>query len=119
MVVLLATGVVVVSILLAPGRGVLWQARAARRARAGISDRRVLAALQTLAQSHADSAYPAERGMIGTALGAQPTPAQLADLERRGLIRPVPHPPETTPHWALTPTGHAAARGRAGPEDTP
>ncbi len=108
-VVLIATAVVVVSILLAPGRGVLWQARAARRARAQISDRRLLATLQGLAHAHDDAAYPVEQGMIGTALGAQPPATQLAKLERRGLIRPVTHPPETTPHWELTGKGHAAA----------
>lgn len=121
-VVLIATAIVLVSLLLAPGRGLLWQALATRRARARISDGRVLATLQGFADQHADAHYPAERGMLQTALGAMPPAARLASLEQRGLIRSVTHPPETTPHWELTDTGHAeaallsGARGPAAPE---
>jgi manganese/zinc/iron transport system permease protein len=108
-VVLIATGFVLVSLLAAPGRGVIWQAVAARQARARISDRRVLTTLQGLATAHADTRYPAEGGMLKTALGAMPRAAHLAGLEARGLIRPVTHPPETTPHWELTGAGHTEA----------
>ena len=106
-VVLIATTAVLVSLLVAPGRGLVWQAIAARRARARIGERRVLVTLQTLAAAHDNAGYKAEQGMIRTALGAMPTQARLAALERRGLIRPVSHPPETTPHWELTEAGHA------------
>ena len=108
-VVLIATGAVGVSLLAAPGRGLIWQARAARQARARLSDRRVLSTLQGLAEAHDDARYPAERGMLKTALGAMPRATHLAGLEARGLIRPVAHPPETTPHWELTRAGHDEA----------
>ncbi|MCC5973471.1 MAG: metal ABC transporter permease [Rubellimicrobium sp.] len=113
-VVLVATGVVLVSFLVAPERGLVPQALAARRARSRISAARVLAAMQDLAAAHDDAAYKAERGMIGVALGAAPPADRLASLEREGLIRPVQHPPETTPHWELTRAGRAAER--PGPE---
>ena len=116
-VVLIASAVVLVSLMVAPGRGVLWQALAARRARARIGEARVLAAMQGLAQAHGDPAYATERGMLETALGGAPEPARLTALEKRGLIRPVTHAPETTPHWELTEAGHAEAtrseKGRA------
>lgn len=118
-VVLIATGVVLVSLMIAPGRGLLWQALAARRARARISDGRVLATLQGFAQMHDDAHYPAERGMLQAALGAMPPGARLAALERRGLIRSVTHPPETTPHWELTDAGHAEAATLSGQPDSP
>ncbi len=108
-VVLIATGVVLISLAIAPERGLLWQALAARRARARISDRRVLATLQGLAAAHDDTHYPAERGMLKTALGAMPRSTRLEGLEARGLIRSVTHPPETTPHWELTSAGHREA----------
>jgi len=92
----------------------LWQALAAHRARRRISDGRVLSTLQGLAEAHADAAYPAEQGMLRTALGAMPPAARLASLERRGLIRSVTHPPETTPHWELTGAGHAEAAALTG-----
>lgn len=118
-VVLIASGAVLVSLLAAPGRGLLWQAMAARRARARISDGRVLATLQGLAQTHDDAGYPAERGMLKTALGATPSGTRIASLERRGLIRSVAHPPETTPHWELTRAGHAEAASLSGQADDP
>ncbi len=120
-VVLIATGAVVLSLLIAPGRGLVWQALAARRARSRIGDGRVLGALRGMAEAHSDAGYPAEGGMLQTALGAMPTSSRLASLERRGLIRAVTHPPETTPHWELTEAGHAEAEalsGRADPNTT-
>lgn len=112
-VVLIATAAVLVSLLFAPRRGVIAQAITARRARLRLGDDRVLAALQGLARSHDDPAYPAEQRMLETALGTRASPGQFAALERRGLIRPVQHPPETTPHWELTRAGHTEAETRA------
>lgn len=108
-VVLVATGFVLISLALAPQRGLIWQALAARRARARITERRILAAMQGLATAHDDAGYPAEQGMLKAALGHAPDPARLKALEHRGLIRPVVHPPETTPHWELTQAGHETA----------
>ncbi len=111
-VVLIATSAVVISLLLAPARGLIWQGLAARRARARISEDRILAAMQGLARAHDDARYPSEQGMLATALGDAPAPGRFAALERRGLIRAVAHPPETTPHWELTSSGHKAAETR-------
>ncbi len=116
-VVLIATGAVLVSLLVAPERGLVWQVFAARRARARISDGRVLATLQGFAATHQDAGYRAEQGMLRTALGAMPSGARIATLERRGLIRAVTHPPETTPHWKLTQAGHAEAASLSGPPE--
>ncbi len=108
-VVLIATAAVLVSLMLAPGRGLIWQALAARRARARITEARILRAMQELAQAHGDARYPSEQGMLAASLGQPPDPRNFAALERRGLIRAVPHPPETTRHWELTTQGHDAA----------
>lgn len=116
-VVLIATAIVLVSLLAAPQRGLIWQGFAARRARARISDRRVLTTLQGLADAHDDLHYPAEQGMLQTALGARPRATHLAGLEARGLIRPVTHPPEVTPHWELTRAGHDEAARLSGKLD--
>ncbi|MCC5961210.1 MAG: metal ABC transporter permease [Rhodobacteraceae bacterium] len=113
-VVLIATAFVLISMLVAPRRGLIWQALAARAMRARISEGRVLTALQDLAKAHDDTAYKAERGMLNTALGAAPHAMRIQALERRGLIQQVTHPPETTPHWELTKAGHAEARALSG-----
>lgn len=119
-VVLCASAAVLVSLMLAPGRGLVWQGVAARRARAQIGERRILAAMQGLADAHDDARYPSEQGMLSAALGYAPARQRLAALERRGLIRPVAHPPETTPHWELTPAGHSqAGAARADPRHPP
>ncbi len=119
-VVLIATAAVLVSLMLAPGRGLVWQALAARRARAQIGERRILAAMQGLAEAHDDVRYPSEQGMLAAALGYAPDRRRFAALERRGLIRSVTHPPETTPHWELTPAGHSLAEAtRADPRHRP
>lgn len=117
-VVLLATGAVVVSLMLAPGRGLLWQGWAARRARARIGDGRVLLTLHALARAHEDPRYKTEQGMLQAALGASPPARNLARLEQRGLIRAVTHPPETTPHWELTRAGYREAALLAGRSDS-
>ncbi len=115
-VVLVATAAVAVSLLAAPRRGLLWRALAARRARARITEGRVLAVLQGLADAHRDAGYPSERGMLDAALGAAPDAARIAALQRRGLIRPVIRPPETAPRWRLTEAGHAEAAALSGRE---
>jgi len=103
-VVLVACFIVAISILFAPRRGVVWQL--VRRGD-GAGPEAVLQTLGRLAQMHGDPAYPAEAGMI-TPLHGPSTGRALEDLARRGLIAPVVHPPERTPHWVLTPAGHAA-----------
>lgn len=119
-VVLVASAAVLVSLALAPRRGLVWQALAARRSRAQIDERRILAAMQGLANAHNDARYPSEQGMLRAALGYAPARQRFAALERRGLIRPVTHPPETTPHWELTPSGHHEAKAtRADPRHPP
>jgi manganese/zinc/iron transport system permease protein len=119
-VVLCASAAVLVSLMLAPRRGLVWQALAARRARAQIGERRILAAMQGLANAHDDARYPSEQGMLRAALGYAPARQRFAALERRGLIRPVTHPPETTLHWELTPAGHDQAEAsRADPRHPP
>lgn len=118
-VVLCASAVVLLSVMLAPRRGLMWQTLAARRARARIGERRILAAMQGLAEAHANARYPSEQGMLTAALGYAPERQRFAALERRGLIRPVTHPPETTQHWELTPDGHQqAASIRDAPRDS-
>ena len=107
-VVLVASALVLVSILLAPGRGLLWQWWSAWRQQQGLEAQRVLVSFHAISLAHHDPAYPAGQGMLD-ALHHVPTRRAVAQLHAQGLIRPVSHPPETTPHWELTPAGHAEA----------
>jgi manganese/zinc/iron transport system permease protein len=110
-IVLAATVLVVLSFLIAPERGALAVLAQRARARDRAAEDRVLGSLDALARAHADPAYPAERGMI-EALHGRAARATLSRLEAGGLVRPVDHAPEATPHWELTEAGRAAARGQ-------
>jgi manganese/zinc/iron transport system permease protein len=73
----------------------------------------VLLTLYRLAEEHSDPAYPTEKGTLD-AYHRAPTAPVLARLEAEGLVRSVSHHPEPTPHWELTPEGHARAGDLAG-----
>ena len=109
LIVLAASALVVVSILLAPGRGVLWESVARRRARRSLRGRRVLATLYELAAEHDDPRYPAERGTLDSFHGLDTRPT-LDRLEQRGLVERVEHMPDEGPHWELTDAGRREAR---------
>ncbi|MFP4125681.1 MAG: metal ABC transporter permease [Alphaproteobacteria bacterium] len=113
LIVLAASALVVVSILTAPGRGVLWEQVARLRARRALRGRQVLTTLYELAEEHADPHYPAERGTLDTFHGLD-TRAALGRLERRGLVERVDHMPDEGPHWELTDAGRREARRTRG-----
>jgi manganese/zinc/iron transport system permease protein len=116
-IVLAISAIVLVSLLLAPGRGLVWTGLAALAERRRLRGQRVLLTLYRLAEDHRDPGYPAEKGTLDAYHRAATGPA-LARLEAEGLVRPVRHHPEPTPHWELTPKGLARAERLAGrPED--
>jgi len=108
LIVLAASAAVLVSLLFAPGRGILWEALARGRERRGLRGRQVLATLMQLAREHGDPAYPAEQGMLDTYHGLG-TAEVLQRLAARGLVAPAGHMPGEGGHWVLTPTGLAEA----------
>lgn len=108
LIVLAASAAVVVSLLLAPERGLLWSAARRRAERRRLRGRRVLSTLYGLAARHADPRYPSEERMLDAYHGVA-TRRVMGRLEGRGLVRPVDHAPERTPHWELTPEGVAEA----------
>ncbi|MCC5978674.1 MAG: metal ABC transporter permease [Salinarimonas sp.] len=115
-VVLIASAIMLISIVFAPRRGLLRRWFDTRIQRRNLAARRVLASVHGLAQAHDDPDYKAEAGMLDTLHGAS-TAGALAQLEREGLVRPVTHAPETSPHWQLTDAGHARARQQQARDD--
>lgn len=105
-VVLIATGIAAVSLMLAPGRGVVWRLVRDRRLSGRLEGLRVLDTLRAVAEAHGDPDYPAETGMIAAAHGV-PVARQLRQLQDEGLVAAVCHPPEAAQHWVLTPEGRA------------
>ena len=113
LVVLVASALVVVSLLLAPGRGVVWQGLEAWRQRRGLAARRVLLTIHRLGAAHGDPGYPAEGGMLDAYHGTA-TEGALQRLAARGLVERVVHPPEDGAHWVLTEAGREAAERAEG-----
>jgi manganese/zinc/iron transport system permease protein len=116
LIVLAASALVVISILFAPGRGLLWEQLARRRARQALRGRHVLATLYELAEDHSDPRYPAERGTLDSFHGLD-TRAVLDRLERRGLVERVDHMPDEGPHWELTAEGRREVRRTRDPDE--
>lgn len=111
LIILSVSGVVLVSLTLAPERGFLWEAIRRVRARRRLRYQQVLTTLYRLAVHHADPVYRSEQGMLDTYHG-QRTRAVLRQLEGRGLAEWRATPPgEPGPprRWVLTPAGIAEA----------
>ncbi len=110
LIILAASAIVLVSILLAPERGVIWEAIKRRRDQRELDADQVLTTLYGLAAHHKDPRYPSEQGMLDTYHGLA-TRRTLARLSRRGLVRPVSHMPTEGGHWELTAEGRSRAQG--------
>ncbi len=104
LIVLVASAIVTVSVLAAPGRGLLWAVLRDRRAARRLRARQVLLTLDRLARDHASPGFRSDEGLLRAYHGTPPRRA-LARLEAEGLIRAVPHGPEDHRHWELTPEG--------------
>ncbi|HUF87720.1 MAG TPA: metal ABC transporter permease [Thermohalobaculum sp.] len=108
LIVLAASAAVLVSILFAPGRGVVWEAAGRVRERRRLRGRQVLATMLSLAREHGDPDYPAEQGMLD-AYHRLGTHGVLERLEARGQVRRARHMPGEGRHWVLTPEGRREA----------
>jgi manganese/zinc/iron transport system permease protein len=116
LIILSVSAIVIFSLLVAPGRGLVWEAVQHWTNRRRLRSQQVLTTLYRLAAHHRDPNYPSEQGTVDTYHGVG-TQAALAKLQRRGLVKPVPHMPEEAVHWELTPAGLVEAErilGRLG-----
>jgi manganese/zinc/iron transport system permease protein len=101
-VVLCATAIVIVSLLLAPRRGLVWREARGRRDRHRLRLAAVLADLRALEVQHVETGHGhSARVLSFMSGGAEPT---LRELERRGLVRKL-----GADEWALTEQGRAQA----------
>lgn len=109
LIVLAVSVIVIVSLLFAPGRGLVFAAFQSAENRRRLRGHRVLAALYRLAAEHNDPAYPTEQKMLDAYFGTG-TSGVLKRLQTLGLVTSTSHHPEPTPHWALTAQGIAQAQ---------
>ena len=109
LIVLAASALVIVSILFAPTRGVVWENIMRARQARSLRSRQLLTTMLRIAGEHADPDYPVEQGMLNAYFGLGAGRA-LRKLEESGLVRSVRHMPLEGIHWQLTPAGHQAAQ---------
>lgn len=105
-IVLCISGIVLLSLLFAPNRGLLWRWVARQRNRQRLQTEQVLANLYRLASQHQDLTYPHRASalalMTATAASVQ---TSLNALRERELVE------EMSPdQWSLTPTGIQEAK---------
>ena len=108
LIVLSISALVFLSLLVAPGRGLLWEAAQLWRNRRQLKAQRVLTTLYGLSKEHHNPTYKVEQGMVNAYYGVG-TEATLNRLEQRGFVKNVPHMPEEGPHWELTAGGRKEA----------
>lgn len=104
-IVLTASALVLVSLALAPRRGLLWHRLQQRRNRRRIRTQAVLHDLLLLAAQHGETGHGHRQEVLETmAFGRGGVGATLAVLAERGLVRRL-----EDGSWALTPAGREAA----------
>ena len=108
-VVLAASAIVAVSLLMAPGRGILWSWLRHQSERRTIGQRQMLTTMYKLAAHHRDPYYPVERSMLDSFYGVR-TDTILKRLHNRGYVAPASHMPSEGLHWALTDSGYHEAQ---------
>lgn len=99
---------VIMSILFAPQRGVLWEMLEQRRNRKRVQSQQVLTTLYKLTQTHHNPHYQAEVGML-SAYYQHSVQQSLSNLQEKGWIQQSRHMPEEGQHWQLTTAGYQEA----------
>ncbi|MGF1504117.1 MAG: metal ABC transporter permease [Chloroflexi bacterium] len=99
-IVLTASAVTLISLLLAPNRGLIWDWIRRRRANRKLGAERVLEAMAIMASNHNKLTYPHSTEAIQAALPRYNVPDSLRDLKSRGFVTEV-----AGDSWALTQKG--------------
>jgi manganese/zinc/iron transport system permease protein len=109
LIIVCASGIVAMSLFIAPGRGLLWQSVTTARRKHQFQQQQIVTNLFQLGNIHNDPNYQVEEGMLRSLYGHKVS-RQLRDLKRAGLITTTTHMPEEGRHWQLTQTGQSEAR---------
>ena len=107
LIIVAASAIVLVSIALAPQRGLLWRAWQNRRDRRRFAAQQVLQDIHRHALQHGDSHYPAPGGML-VALRGPVVRRALRQLQGEGLLQE-----SAADAWSLSQTGRQRAQAAA------
>jgi manganese/zinc/iron transport system permease protein len=106
-IVLFVSAIVVVSLLFAPERGIVWEGIQRYRGARRLQEAAVLQVLYEMAQQHGNPLHPHSAGSIRAALSRDGVRYTLDHLAEKGMVKRVEG------GWALTSAGAAAARSFA------
>ncbi len=111
-IVLIATAIALLSLAIAPHRGLIPQWWRRRHRRQHTSSDRILLTVYELAREHGNWRYRVEQGAVDAYHGMMTEPL-LQALAERGLLKAVRHMPDEGAHWQLTDRGQAHAEACA------
>lgn len=97
--------IVLISLTLAPNRGLLWNSLRQWRTRRRLRSDVVLENLYQMSSQHADPTHPHAVAALEAVSGSGAVRRSLQDLQHRGLVAP-----HANGQWALTPQGVALAQ---------
>jgi manganese/zinc/iron transport system permease protein len=109
LIVICASVIVFVSLLFAPGRGLVWEAFNVRRSRRALRSQQVLVDMYKLATEHDDPHYQIEVGMLQSYYGVSVRQV-LNTLAEKGQVQPGQHMKQEGLHWTLTAQGYEEAQ---------
>ncbi len=109
LIILSISAFVLLSLLFAPERGIVWGILRRARNRHMLQTQRVLTTLYELSKVHHDPDYLIEEGMINTYYQSNMT-RTLERLKKEGFVARNTHMPEEGSHWSLTDKGRLEAK---------
>jgi len=109
LIVICASIIVMLSLFLAPERGLLWAAIKRRRHNNSLRTKQVLTDMYYIAEEHNDVNYPIEIGMVNSLYGMR-LETVIARLQKQGWLRYDKHMPEEGRHVVLTNSGYEEAK---------
>jgi len=109
LIVIIASIAIIISLLFAPNRGVVWRAIKVRKNNLILREKQVLVDLYKLANEHGNPDYKIEYGMIKSFYRQNPD-RLLKLLEEKAYLVAVEHMKEEGKHWALSKQGYQAAQ---------
>ena len=109
LIVIIASIAIIISLLFAPNRGVLWRSIKVRKNNLVLRENQVLVDLYKLANEHGYPDYKIEYGMIKSFYRQNPDKL-LKQMEEKAYLVRVEHVKEEGKHWALSKQGYDRAQ---------
>ncbi|MEZ4629379.1 MAG: metal ABC transporter permease [Deinococcales bacterium] len=109
LIVLVASFFVLISLMFAPERGILWARLKQLQEQRNLREKQVLYDLYQLSLNHDDPSYPSELGMLRSYYGFNVKNA-LKGLLAKDWVRPEKHMPEEGLHYVLSERGYQEAK---------